>query len=152
MLREMLDPNPSIDEAQLTSFESFKDLRLPSAYREFLLRNNGGQPVPAAFSIRGFANNPVGVVQAFFGLNATIRSEDLMANISEFFHYFPKQVLPIACTGCGDLVCLDLREDSEKVVFWDSKPSWGNNVWSERDLYFIAPDFGSFLAALTDYQ
>ena len=46
-------------------------LTLPASYQSFLLRNNGGRPVPSAFPIEGFNNNPTGVIQAFFGVDAT---------------------------------------------------------------------------------
>ena len=62
----------------------------------------------------------------------------------------PGGVLPIACTGSSDYLCLDIRQPSAPVVFWDRRPSWGNNVWREDDLYPVAPDFDALLQSLRD--
>jgi len=150
MLRQLLQPNPPIDAGQLLAFGVRYNLDLPLAYRNFLLRNNGGQPVPAAFPIKGFPDNPEGVIQAFFGLNASIPTENLDKIMTELTDRIPKGILPIACTDGDDFVCIDLRKGGEPVVFWDRKPFWGNNVWSDDELYPVTGNFESFLNKLHD--
>ena len=71
MVREVSKSNPPLDKGTLASFEARHSLDLPRAYRDFMLRTNGGRPAPAVFPIRGFPKNPAGVIQAFFGLNAS---------------------------------------------------------------------------------
>jgi penicillin-insensitive murein DD-endopeptidase len=77
MLRAVHDANPPITREELQSFARRYNLQLPKAYEEFLLRNNGGRPEPEMFPIEGLENNPFGGIQAFFGLNASIVTEDL---------------------------------------------------------------------------
>lgn len=150
MIREVLETNEPVKERQLAAFEVDYKLPLPDSYRAFLLRSNGGQPVPSAFPIRDFPSNPYGVVQAFFGLNAAIPTEDLNNVMADLTNLVPSGVIPIACTDGDDFLCIDRRASGEPVVFWDRKPFWGENIWDDDDLYFVAANFEAFLASLDD--
>ena len=153
MLRELLEPYSPVDEGQIMSFAGRYGLDLPSGYRDFLLKSNGGRPVPAAFPIEGFLNNPVDVIQDFFGLNATIPTSDLdHVMTKEVIGLIPKGILPIACTDHYDFVCIDLRKKGNPVVYWDRRPFWGNEVWNEDDLYPVAETFQMFLDSLHEYS
>ena len=114
------------------------------------METNGGRPQPAGFPIQGLADNPVGVVQAFFGLNAKIKAEDLRSIVEELQGLIPHGIVPIACTDGDDFVCMDLRDTPNVVVFWDRRSFWGANNWNENDLYPIARDFESFLETLSE--
>jgi hypothetical protein len=152
VIRTVVDLNAPIDEQRLKSFEDRHDLGLPEAYRRFLLQHNGGQPVPAAFPIRGFPGNPVGVLQAFFGLDSSIKTLDLDETLLELDGVAPSGIVPIGCTGTDDFVCLDLRAGGSSVVFWDRKPFWGSGIWSEGDVYLVADGFESFMEELHDFD
>lgn len=152
MLQNVLEPNAAISEHELRSFAHRHGVKLPKSYEEFLLNTNGGQPVPSAFPIIGFATNPEGVVQAFFGLKATVRTEGLERNLAELEQSVPKGILPIAGTEGDDFIVLDLRKPRAPVLFWDRKPFWGSNVWNENDLYPVANDFEAFLRELHELR
>ena len=77
MLKQILNINPPILPDRIDKFEVRWRTNLPESYRKFLLQNNGGKPIPAAFPIDGMPNNSHGEIQAFFGLGAKIESEDL---------------------------------------------------------------------------
>jgi hypothetical protein len=150
MLREIVEPNRPITEEDIAALESRLGLQLPPAYRDFLRKYNGGQPVPADFPIAGIPNNPFGAVQAFFGIGANIFTEDIEGVKADLPNTVPIKLIPIACTDGYDFVCLDLRQPGAPVVYWDRVPFWGNEVWNEGDLYPIAPSFEAFLEALHD--
>lgn len=150
MMRQVIEPNDPVTIEVIEDFSRRHQMELPASYLAFLLRNNGGRPVPAAFPITGFPDNPFGTIHAFFGLNASIPTEDLEGMLTELDEVLPGGILPIACTGGSDYLCLDLRQPSASVVFWDRRPSWGNNVWREDDLYPVAPDFDALLQSLRD--
>jgi hypothetical protein len=152
MLKEIRRPGPPIDGRELITFTTLYDLTLPRAYREFILKNNGGRPVPAAFPIEGLLGNPVGVVQAFFGLNTTIKTEDLNLVMIDLLGKVPRGIFPFARTDGDDFVCFDLRKAEAPVIFWNRKPFWGNNEWNENDLYPVASNFEHFLAELHDFR
>jgi hypothetical protein len=148
MLQRIVDADPPLDEEQLRAFEARHKVCLPIRYRAFLLRNNGGRPIPSVFTIDGFPDNPDGAIHVFFGLNTTIESEDLDKLLTLHKGKIPNGILPIACTGGGDMLCLDLRTGGDQIVYWDCRPFWGANVWNEDDLYFIAETFDSLLLEL----
>jgi hypothetical protein len=77
MLERVETLNGPITEADLRAFEARTSIKLPESYREFLLTNNGGRPVPPAFSIEGFAEDSIGAVQVFFGLGDNVPAVDL---------------------------------------------------------------------------
>ena len=150
MLRAVLEPNAAVSEFELRSFAKRHGIKLPKPYEEFLLNTNGGQPVPSVFPIIGLENNPKGVIQAFFALKASIETEDLETNLSGLEGSVPRGVLPVATTDGNDWIILDLRKPHAPVFFWDRKPFWGNNVWNEDDLHFVASSFDSLLSSLSD--
>jgi hypothetical protein len=152
MLQNIVEPNSNVSEHEVHAFARSHDIRLPERYREFLLATNGGQPVPAAFPISGLADNPVGVIKAFFGLKANIGTEDLDGNLEELQGLVPKGILPIACTDGDDYLVLDLRKAQGPVLFWDRKPFWGTDEWNEEDLYPVAADFEALLHSLHEYS
>lgn len=152
MLREVLDPNDPISEKVLAEFERRHNLNLPTIYREFLLQYNGGQPIPAVFPIMGFPNNPTGALQAFFGINAKIATEDLDVVLTGLAGLVPSGLIPIACTEGDDFVCMDLRKEADRMVYWHRKPFWGNEIWREEYLYPVADSFQSFLTMLNVLQ
>lgn len=148
MFQKVVDPNPSINDLELQAFARRHGIKLPSEYRTFLLANNGGRPVPPAFPIQGFPDNPIGVIQAFFGLKTEIQTEDLDRILDELHGVIPAGILPIANTDGDDFVVLDLRVPGNPCLFWNRKPFWGDNVWRDEDLYPVAGNFQALLATL----
>jgi hypothetical protein len=148
MFPEMVDGNAPTNPSAIEEFEPSHSVTLPGLYKEFLLTTNGGRPKTPAFPIEGMPLNPIGVVQFFFGIHANLSVYDLVEIFDEFRNRIPDGILPIACTGGGDYVCLDLRKGQDRVVFWDNRPFWGTGEWRERDLYRVAASFAEFLRSL----
>ena len=151
MLRNIVEPNLPVNVETLRFFALRNNIELPMSYEKFLLSTNGGQPEPAAFDIHGLEHNPAGVVQAFFGLNARIQSEDLELNLAELSGEIPAGILPIAGTDWDDFLILDLRFPGSPVRFWDRRSFWGTHAWRESDLYPVSCDFDSLLRDLHDF-
>lgn len=152
MLTIMHEQNSPITREDISEFASRHEIVLPDAYVAFLLKNNGGRPEPGAFPIHGMPDNPFGIIEVFHGINSKNDTDDLGWILAEVCTYTPKGLVPIACTGTGDYVCIDLRRPNSPVVFWDTKPSWGNNIWNEKDLYPVAESFESFLEELFHWE
>lgn len=140
--------NPRTTPEAIVNFERSHELALPSLYKEFLLATNGGRPESPAFPIEGMPLNPIGAVSEFFGLGAKAPMADLVEIADQFRNGIPPRLLPIARTDGSDYICLDLRNDQHRVLFWDNRPFWGTGVWQESDLYPIASSFEEFLSAL----
>src|SRR5688572_31977444 len=60
MIRDVVDQNDPITVEDVEDFARRHRLELPASYWAFLLRNNGGQPIPPFFPIVGFPDNPLG--------------------------------------------------------------------------------------------
>lgn len=148
MLKKIENSNAPVSREDIQEFCARYAIKLPLTYEQFLLGSNGGKPVPSVFRIEGLLNNLKGAIQAFFGLSANINTEDLNFILLEFLGDIPQSFLPIACTATGDFLCLDLREGSGKVVFWDFHSFWGNNRWNENSLYLVADSFEALLRDL----
>jgi hypothetical protein len=150
MLRAVRTANRSLTEEELSAFFQKVPLEIPHTYLEFLRQHNGGRPVPNVFPIEGLPLNPDGAIQVFFGIGASIPAVDLKNVLTDLPETVPIEVFPIACTDGGDYICFDLRKAGSPVVYWDRREFWGNEVWKERYLFPIAPNFEAFLASLHD--
>ena len=141
--------NPATDAAAIQAFQRASGLILPTCYRDFLLKNNGGRPVQYIFPVTGFTDL-VGGIQVFFGLNTPVKTSDLNWQIKNRIVQFPNGLLEIACTGANDLICIDTKSVDAPVYFFDHRPSWGNGVWRDADLYVVAGSFSDFLSKLKE--
>jgi hypothetical protein len=146
MLKQIIDSNPPVSMDQIATFESRWQINLPEAYQNFLLKNNGGEPIPATFPITGLPLNPKGEIQAFFGLRAEIESEDLNWVLENLNGPQPLGVLPIAVTPVGDYLCLDTLKPENPVVYWSQRENWGDG--SNNLFYPVANSFEDLLNVL----
>jgi hypothetical protein len=149
MIKEIIDPNPPTTLDQIATFENRWKIQLPEAYRNFLLNNNGGEPVPAAFPIIDMPHNPTGEIRAFFGLGAKIESEDLEWYLKHLTIPQIPKILPIAYTPMGDYLCLDTSRPKSAVIYWDRKMCWGDG--NKIVFYLVAKSFEEFLALIDEY-
>lgn len=143
-LLQTLEGGPPLDEEDVRSFEWSHGLALPASYKEFLLATNGGRPERDLFTITGFEGNSFGRIHIFFGLNDPVVSCNLDWNIDVFRERIPVGLLPIATTEGVDKICLRVAGGRTGAIFyWDGHARAG-----ERNLYFLADDFASFVSSL----
>lgn len=121
----------------------------PVEYRKFLLRYNGGIPIPNTI----VTNNNERVVNFFFPIKSPANyPEDFQVYWDEYGSRIPRGVLPIASAGGGDLILIvNNGINFGKVYYWD------HNFESERDAsnYFdnvelIADSFDLLLNSFCD--
>ncbi|MCE9528938.1 MAG: ankyrin repeat domain-containing protein [Planctomycetales bacterium] len=99
----------SIDEIQF--FEGEISCVLPSDYRDFLLKTNGGEYHDYVCTPDEFA------VDIIFGLNTGLDWSDLRWNRNISADWLPADMLPIASGPGGDLACLKLSNPDKGAVF-----------------------------------
>lgn len=149
MIQHMDESGVQLSRDDIRRIESQIGMRLPSEYAAFLLKHNGGCPIPNAYPIEGLENNPFGVIQVFFGIDDPVESCNLDWTYEVVSGRIPPNLLPIACDDGGDLICLSLfGEDAGAVLFWDqhtepSTPSYDN-------VYKIADSFAEFLDGIRE--
>lgn len=121
---------------------------IPSAYRSFLLVNNGGRCTPSCFEYVGRDGTGDSSVNDFLGVDSGHESIDKY--LETYRGRIPSDVFPIADDPGGNLVLLGAEgANAGKVFFWhheleadDGEPPTYDNV------FLIADTFEAFLASL----
>lgn len=147
MTFEMLDVGPQLTTARLVALERQLGVVLPENYKLFLLNHNGGRPKPNFFLIHGFERNPFGSIHYFFGIDDDVKSSDVGWNYKTYYGRMPRELLPIAGDGSGNVICLSIKgANKEFIYYWDhdaetSAPTYDN-------LYLISDSFDNFLSGI----
>ena len=109
---------------------------LPSDYRKFLLKWNGGPPIFPLFRM----GSSIQTIQSFLRISTESTDDLLSARDALSDTIEAAKFIPIARTTCGDMVCLRLYDGA--VFFWhhDQRPDAG-----EFDaLYYLTESFTAF--------
>lgn len=136
--------------ADIAVFEQRHGLVLPDAYRQFLLRHNGGKARDAFFTVPGWQKSHVSYFYGI-GLDGAYNLEDILQQVA---YFFPRSLLPIGTDPGGNEICLGLSgKATGKVYFWCheagelSDPALTDH---HPGLYLLAPDWDTFLACLEE--
>ena len=120
-------------ERDVAKFEKKNKLRLPAAYRGFLLRQNGGAPRPDRIAVPGWSGGFTGL-NVFFALNAE-EGDDLQENLDDYEDRIPEGFLPIADDPGGNLFLLALDGEHEGRIFlWDHEDELDDDGESKQDM------------------
>lgn len=140
-------PIPEINESarpvsleDIAAVEARFACTLPLPYVQFLRQHNGGWPEPDAFP--GLRPREGGRVHFFFAIDGNEHT-NLVHNAAFFreYHDVPVDLLPIARTPSGDLVCIGIGADNHgEVCFWSH-----DHPVREEATWKLAPDFDAFL-------
>lgn len=129
-----------LSDEDLVAFEAKSGLVLPPKYRAFLLRNNGGQPVPDSFQIPGWGGVD-SCVQRFFGIHDGTNS-NLDLNIKFYANRIPRPFIPIGIDPAGNILCVGYEHSLvDCVYFWDYEDELDENGESKLDMsnmYLVA--------------
>lgn len=118
MVIKILNANPygMLSADFLSEFESEIGIVLPKDYRQFLLQNNGGKPVPDFFWIDRHKDGSR--VCQFYGLHSESRVFSLRTCTRENRFGIPSSMLPIGDDGMGNYLCLGISADNLGWVFF----------------------------------
>src|SRR3954451_19056168 len=140
-------PQPTAQ--QLAVIERLIGISLPTDYVTFLRFSNGGHPKPDTFYIERAGNREPWSIDHFLKISsdslATSDTEEVLWHYQALRPDIPREFLPIADDGFGDLLFLDMTEMGKgSVIFW---------VREEADwpLFEVAGSFGEFIDELTVY-
>jgi len=129
-----LEGNRNVQERTIVAFEKEIGYKLPKAYREFLLKHNGGVPNPDTFKTKD--NKYESDVQVFFSLSIN-DSSNLKHKYKLLQNRLHKSSLAIGCTSTGDFIILKLT--SGQVLFFDHEI---------ENLFLISYSFNTFTKQL----
>lgn len=138
----------SVGSEAIELFERFLSRKFPKDYRNFLLKYNGGYPVPDCFS---FIDGKEGSsVQYFLKINSNQNHDDFLSNIRNYEQRIPSNFLPIACDPGGNQICIAINgKEYGKIYFWDHEAEADDNDPPSMDnMTLIAQSFSDFLESL----
>ena len=139
--------DPATSES-ISDFEGKIGSKLPDDYKNFLLKYNGGQPLPNSFKF--FSNKEDGSsVDRFLSLGKE-KNSNLLKYYNNYKDRIPSYFFPIAHDAGGNLICISCSEsDYGYIYFWDHEKEqnhahtdyWGN-------IYLIDKSFNRFITNL----
>jgi len=112
-------PQPTSD--QLSLVEKLVGTKLAESYVTFLMFSNGGCPeLDTFYYLASDGSRQEWGVDVFFHISSDINStENIVWNYKHRWRGAPKEILPVADDGGGNLICLDLtKTGGDKVVLW----------------------------------
>lgn len=144
------DSRVTLVEADLVHFEQQLGFTLPSDYRAFLLRHNGGYPEPNYFPIANFPLDDYGILEWLLCLEEGY-TLDIRRHLEVYRDRIPQGLLPIARDPGGNILCLSLNEhDKGTIFYWDHEGEVGEGAVPDlENVYFVAHSFDDLLSKLT---
>jgi len=139
------NPGPPLTERDVAKLEATLGFRLAAPYRQFLLDNNGGTPVPDRVDVPGFGETDV---QVFFGIGRAVEASCISWNLGTLRVRLSNRLVPIACDSGGNVFCLSAGEADEAAILYLDLESVYGNLDAKTPTYVVAPAFQSFIASL----
>ncbi|MDC0762154.1 SMI1/KNR4 family protein [Brevibacillus sp. AG] len=137
-----------LNRQDIEGFEKRNNIILPSDYKEFLLKHNGGKP-----SVRRFVTQDGKItssIMMYFPL-----SEQAEMNLEDKYRMYtigkivPSNFLPIGIDPADSLICLSVRgNDIGKVYFCDMDYFEEDKELKEEFIVVIAESFTDFTSKL----
>lgn len=145
---------PLPDETLIEKEEYMWKIKLPSDYRNFLMKSNGGTPNKQEFKY----NNHVYMVKSFLCIlhdseNSEYGFYDIDVVLTQIEDRLTSnedligcELLPIAELFAGDYLCLDYsnNKDNPTICIWNHEESGE----LEPVTYFVANSFSEFISLL----
>jgi hypothetical protein len=148
---QLTDSYRATNQEELSQIESYFNINLPIAYKEFLLKNNGGSPTLHDYKIGGEYFDDVGW---FFCIRNSETTHDLKTENVEMENRIPNHYFCIAISFGGNIICLSLKEKEYGFVYrWDHEiENYDGNPWEDNMLAVAAslPDFLDMLYSETN--
>ena len=152
MTNEITRPGPSLAEADVAACEGRLGRPIPPAYREFLLRHNGGRPERDGFEVESNGSFESGYcVRRFLGVSHTERTFTLEWVADASKGDVPDEFFPIAVDPGGNMIGLIVGGERDgQVFFWDHEMPADTtaDVGSREDMFFVAASFAEFFDKL----
>jgi len=144
---------PPIGENDIDELEQKLGVTLPPDYRAFLLRTNGGRPVPED----AFGDEDTGSMMNMF---YAVKHERISFTIAQekraFRSRIPEDLLPIGDDAGGSQICIGIGPDNYgKVYFWrmyDEEDLDEGEKPDYRNVHLVSETFSEFLDTFREYE
>jgi hypothetical protein len=145
-----------ITDKDVLNIENKIKCSFPEEYRNFLLKNNGGECEPCGFTFIEGTIDSESEVRSFFAIGGIDGDYDLEENINIYIFEekrLPNFYFPIAEDDLGNLICISCnKSDNGYIYFWDHEDECDTeNIDNYRDnMYLLAKSFNKFIKKLKD--
>ena len=128
----------------ISNFEKIIKDNLPTDYKNFLMKYNGGQPQPSSFRFFSDRNDGSSVDQ-FLSLGREKHS-NLLNYYENYKDRIPSGFIPIAHDAGGNLIIMELKSNSNRIYFWDHEFEVDDGETPNMDnVYYINQSFTKFI-------
>lgn len=142
---------PALSEKEVQEFENGIGYKLPKAYRNFLLENNGGKPDKDFFYVPGWQYKQ-SLITEFESIFSNGNGFGLLQILDVKSDIFPKGFIPIGSDPGGNLILMSLNTDIYgKIFFWDHEDAPDDQletIEAYTNIYFLANSFEEFVNSL----
>lgn len=142
--------DPATSES-ISDFEGKIGSKLPDDYKNFLLKYNGGQPLPNSFKF--FSNKEDGSsVDRFLSLGKE-KNSNLLKYYNNYKDRIPSDFFPIAHDAGGNLILMGPNSDDNKIYFWDHEIEADEGYIPDMsNVYLISQSFSIFINSLYEVE
>ncbi|MEJ2304134.1 MAG: SMI1/KNR4 family protein [Anaerolineales bacterium] len=140
MTAKIINANPygPLSQKKIEEFERATQVNLPKDYQDFLLKYNGGRPVPSFFWIEQQKDGSA--VYQFYGLHAGPRHLSIETFAGQERYGVPSWMLPIGDDGVGNFIGIGT-----------SSANFGNIYFLDHDLHsYQTPNSSKGITKLSD--
>ena len=148
MLERTEESAPVTNEFRLRHLERELGIALPHDYRSFLLKHNGGRPIPAGLLLPLGGKPTPWRLHFFLGIDDPVESCSLAWAVEVTKATRPTGTIPIASDELGNLFYLRWAEPHLGVVYFGATPSDGRPVKPVR----ISDSFTQFIDQLQEFD
>lgn len=150
-MTKILEPGKAINEADISATENSLNFKLPETYRKFLLKYNGGRPVPDSFKFKNKTHGSS--VDWFLGIDEN-ESNNLIEYLKIYKNRIPHNFFPIASDPGDNLICISVGgSDDGKIYFWDyEREDDSADTPDYSNVILIADTFDEFINNLYEIE
>lgn len=150
-MTDILEAGKSASESDVLALEKSLNIKLPEKYRNFLLKYNGGRPVPDSFNFKGKARGSN--VDWFLGTDQA-ESNNLIDYLRIYKNRIPQNFFPIASDSGDNLIGIAVSgADRGKIYFWDyEQENDSDEAPDYSNLILISDDFDDFINNLHEIE
>jgi hypothetical protein len=155
MITKMSGVSEQLTERDIERAERELGRQIPSAYREFLRKYNGGHPSPSDFKMAGIrkGTTQIASVKSFLGINTPVETLNLNYVMETFQGRVPAGFFPIARDPGGNLIGIgDFGLRPGKVYFWDhEREAEEGEPPVDTNMYLVSDSFEAFIEGLGEF-
>ncbi|MGP3591072.1 SMI1/KNR4 family protein [Vagococcus sp. WN89Y] len=149
-MTQIHDSKGALSEQEVANLENQLRIKLPSDYREFLKKHNGGYPQPDSFDFDD--GNDGSSVDKFLEVGDS-KNESIVEYYNDYKARIPKNFFPVAKDAGGNLILIEINDAGSGVYYWDHENETDDGDTPGMDnMYLITPNFNDFIDNLYEIE